>query len=365
MPRFRRLVLALIASVWASLVSAQQPERIPDAVSCAQCAISLSAQTFLRVPGAHALTGAPYRLRVDAQSRIWMLEGNSILVFDRTGRFRQAIGRRGRGPGEYESTSDVLSLPGDSMLILDPLSARASVLSPELKYVRSMSYPFMFGRGVVLRWPDSVLVSGRTSGPRASVEPLYLMNFAQPSVRATRNFGSVGGVLRPGYSRDITQHINRNARGEVITVDHAAYDITIWSKLGADRKQLQRRPSWFAAPSTQGIGPNSPPPPAISGTWVDASGLLWVATSVPAPGWKSAWSGMALTGGEIKVSSIAVELLYDTVLEVIDPVKARVVARAQLNGWILDVLPGTRLVKYSVDITGEPRVGIIDAKLVR
>ncbi len=357
-------VPALIAALWSMPALAQSPSRIPDAVSCAQCRISMSAQTFLRVPSAQALSGAPYRLHVDAKSRIWMLEGNSVLLFDRTGRFLQTVGRQGRGPGEYQGPSDVMVLPGDSILILDPVNARASVLSPELKYVRSFSYPFTFGQGVVLRWPDSVLVSGRTSGPRASVDPLYHMNFAQPRVRVVQNFGSVGGVLRPGYSRDISQHINTNARGELITVDCAAYDITIWNRPGAERTQLQRRPSWFAAPSTQGMGPNAPPPPAISGTWVDASGLLWVATRVPAPGWKSAWSGVQMAR-EIKVSSIALELLYDTVLEVIDPVRARVVTREQLSGWVLDVLPGGRLVKYSVDITGEPRVGIIDAKLVR
>ncbi len=74
---------------------------------------------------------------------------------------------------------------------------------------------------------------------------------------------------------------------------------------------------------------------------------------------------MPLVGREIKVSSIALELLYDTVLEVIDPVRARVVTREQLSGWVLAILPGGRLVKYGVDITGEPRVGIIASKLVR
>ncbi len=285
-----------------------------------------------------------------------------MLVFDRSGRFVQAVGRQGGGPGEYQSKSDVMSLPGDSILVLDPVSARASVLSPDLKYVRSLSYPFTFGQGVVLRWPDSVLVSGTTNGRRASADPLYLMNFAQSAVGVTKNFGSVGGALRPGYSRDIRQHINTTKRGDIITVDHAAYDITIWKRLGAERTQLQRRPTWFSTPSASGLGPNAPPPPAIGGTWIDESGRLWVATRVPAPTWKSAWAGVQMAR-EIKTSSIAFELLYDTVLEVIDLSSARVLARKQLDGWILDVLPGGRLVKYNVDITGEPRVGLIDVQL--
>ncbi len=230
--------------------------------------------------------------------------------------------------------------------------------------MRGISYPYTFGIGAVVRWPDSVLISGFSYAPRAPADPLYPMSFRGNTAQNMRAFGSVGGKLRPGYPRDVTQHVNVEGRAGIITVDRRAYDITVWNRLAVERKQWERRPAWFAEPSTRGLGRTTPPPPAISGTWFDSStGLLWVVANVAAPGWAAAWSGADLSR-DVRVSSIAMERLYNSVLEVLDLTSGRVVARAEINGWVTGMLPGGRLVKYSVDIAGEPRVGIVDAKLV-
>ena len=292
-----------------------------------------------------------------------MLDGAAVLVFDRGGRFLRAIGRKGSGPNEYRGPSDVLSLPGDSVLVLDPENARATVISPQFQYVRSISFPSTFGRGAVLRWPDSVLVSGRASGG-AERNPLQLVSFKESIARTVESFGARVAAQRVGYSSDAQQHVSVSARVGTIAVDRYAYDITVWTRVARASRYMQRRPAWFPGPSRGGLGPAKAPLPGISGTWIDGSGMLWVTTQVAAPGWASAWNDTPRFG-EIKVSSIAMERLYNSVLELLDPVGARVVARLELNGWIIAVLPGGRLVKYSVDVTGEPRVSIIDAKLSR
>jgi hypothetical protein len=360
----------LLASCFAAVslavanAHAQTPQRIPDQVSCAACRITTSSPVFLRVPTQHALSSSPQQVRADTQGRIVLLDGASVLVFDNAGRFVQSIGREGRGPNEYQGPGEVLVLPGDSLLIIDPQNTRATVISPDLRHVRGISYPNRFGIGSVIRWPDSVLISGFSYSPRVTADPLYLMSFRGNSAQNVRTFGSVGGALRPGYPRDVTQHINVTGRAGTITVDRRAYDITVWSRLAAERKQFERRPAWFAQPSTAGLSPKAPPPPAISGTWFDSStGLLWVVANVPAPGWASAWSGVP-AAQEIRVSAIAVERLYNSVLEVVDLAAGRVVTRTEINGWVTGILPGGRLVKYSVDLAGEPRIGIVDAKLI-
>ncbi len=364
MSRARRLfAVGFFASLCVVDANAQAAQRIPDQVSCAACRISMSPPVFLRVPPQHAIASAPQQVRADNRGRIYVLADASILVFDNAGRFVQTIGRDGRGPNEYQGPSDIITLPGDSLLVIDPPNARASVLSPALQFIRSIPYPYTFGSGAVVRWPDSVLISGRSYGPKASVEPLYLMSFRGSTAQSTRTFGSVDGVLRKGYSPDVTQHINVGATASTITVDRRAYDITRWSRLGVERRQFERRPAWFAEPSIRNLAPANPPPVAITGTWVDSTGLLWVTTQVPAPGWAAAWSGVSLQQ-EIRVSAIAIEKLYNTVLEVLDLTTGRVVTRTEIVGWVTGILPGGRLVKYSVDLAGEPRVGIVDVKLI-
>ncbi len=361
------IVAALCLLSLLPVTSTAQPATvIPDEVSCAACRITTATPLTLRVPVEHALASVPQLVRADSKARIWMLDRASVLVFDSTGRFLTAIGREGRGPNEYQGPAEVLVLPGDSVLLIDPQNARASVISPQLEYVRSISFPFAFGRGAVLRWPDSVLFSGRASGAnlRAPSAPLHLASFRDPMARIIASYSPHGTATRPGYSSFIIQHISRDPRGRIITVEYLAYDISVWSQLGAERRDVQRRPTWFAQPTSVGMGPKEPPPPGIKGIATEGENLLWVATSVPAATWASAWKDASAIGGEIRTSSIALERLYDTMLEILDPVAGSVVARLKLNGFIIGLLPGGRLVKYDVDMIGEPRVSIIQASVV-
>jgi hypothetical protein len=62
-----------------------------------------------------------------------------LRVFDSTGAFLHAIGRRGAGPGEFSSLGTLQRLPGDSLLIFDLSLQRASLFSPSGQFVRSAS----------------------------------------------------------------------------------------------------------------------------------------------------------------------------------------------------------------------------------
>ncbi|HEX2076495.1 MAG TPA: hypothetical protein VHG08_02265 [Longimicrobium sp.] len=69
--------------------------------------------------------------------------GNSgtgqVLFFAADGRLARATGRRGAGPGEFQSVSWVHRLPGDSTLVFDMRGSRFSVLDGAGRYARSFS----------------------------------------------------------------------------------------------------------------------------------------------------------------------------------------------------------------------------------
>ena len=52
-------------------------------------------------------------------------------VFDRDGRFRQSVGRSGRGPGELSRSANGIYFLGDSLLVLDPGEQRMTVFAPD------------------------------------------------------------------------------------------------------------------------------------------------------------------------------------------------------------------------------------------
>lgn len=122
-------------------------------------------------------------------------------------------------------------------------------------------------------------------------------------------------------------------------------------------RTLRRDPSWFHGESNAAIGaaprngrPWIPPSPAVVGIEEDDEGLLWAYVRVPAPGWRDAWSRVKLdidAGRQPRLNDLRWEKLYDTRIEVIDPVAGRVLARTTVDGF----LPSTHRVDTGLSFT--------------
>jgi hypothetical protein len=99
-----------------------------------------------------------------------------LRVFDSTGRYLRAIGKRGQGPGEFGSLGTLWRIPGDTLVALDFQLLRFSLFAPSGDFVRSTSGMVRseHGRvGVSMRLLDGRLVGTEgsfgdmkeTSGP--------------------------------------------------------------------------------------------------------------------------------------------------------------------------------------------------------
>ena len=62
-----------------------------------------------------------------------------IRIFDRAGRFVRKVGRKGRGPGEFQRLAYLIALPGDSLLAWDALGGRFTVFSPSGAVARTFA----------------------------------------------------------------------------------------------------------------------------------------------------------------------------------------------------------------------------------
>ncbi len=114
-------------------------------------------QQFVEVSAATVLRDGRI-LVADAQTGLVRLYGPD-------GDFLDRLGSRGRGPGEFQSPSSLLLVPGDSVCIWDRTLWRMSVFSPEGEFVRSERYdPTAAGLYPVQgMWPEVVRLSGEGS----------------------------------------------------------------------------------------------------------------------------------------------------------------------------------------------------------
>ncbi len=91
---------------------------------------------------------------------------HELRVFDERGRFVRKVGRRGEGPGEYGWLTHLLPYVGDSVVVMDNEASRATILDPDLGYVRRFRPRLLETRA---RWP---MTSHRLIGFFADGQPV-------------------------------------------------------------------------------------------------------------------------------------------------------------------------------------------------
>ncbi|MGH7470688.1 MAG: hypothetical protein ACRENP_22295 [Longimicrobiales bacterium] len=338
--------------------------RIADELSCARCTISLRRIATVGANDGPGTLRGPSRIKLDGAGRYWVIHPPDMsLVFDSTGKLFNTPFRMGLGPNEFASSALPIPLPGDSTLAIDLSAGRATVLSPDLRAVRTIPIQQPIGSSIVLRWPDLVVINGYVASRSGRVEPLSTVTFAGGTVRMVRSFGKHPGEELPQIW-EVRASLVR-ARDQVWEVPNTRYRLTLWDTTGAIVRVLERRPSWFSEPTTQSGGPDRPPGPVVSGLAMDEQGLLWVVINVAAPTWRDAWPKISAGTREVPSDAIQREKMYRTIIEVIDPRSARVVARTSLDDYVVAAFPGRKAAIYYTDADGTPHFSIVQLSLER
>ncbi|NUQ11877.1 MAG: hypothetical protein HUU26_06025 [Gemmatimonadaceae bacterium] len=312
------------------------------------------------------ITGVTQTVAIDARGRYWVLSAQALpQLFDSTGRFITAVGRVGHGPGEFVRPIEVVPL-SDTVVVLDA-SGRAVVLDADLAPVRTVTLTAGFFPVRVLRWPDTLIANGLVASPGSAGWPLHRLSLAGNIDQVTASFGPDDGDLRPGTFPQLMQRIAVAKDGTFWTADWSRYRLTLWSGPGEMARIFERRPAWF--PRSRGAAslgaPDRPPDPAVTGIATDSGGLVWVFSKIAAPGWRRAWPKGIGPKDEAPLRTLAHEVLYRTMIEVLDTKAGRVVARATYDGLIMDALGIGRVAAYSVGVDGTPHVEILAVELRR
>ncbi len=360
---------ALFAQLAANSMGAQASIRISDKVACTPCRVIVGRSVDLTTDSASDQnTGVyPNGLFEDPLGGVWVLGSIPANVFTKSGKLARRIGREGKGPGEYLMMADAQSIAGDSVVLLDPVSTRISLLDRDFRFNRSITLPQPGARFLgVIRWPDSVVVSGWIRTPASAGFPLHLFNFRN-APRLVKSFGSSDGKFTLSQQFDPTPFVHVFKDGRILSADVLEYNVSLWRSDGTLIKRLERRPEWFAERSLNNIGTRStPPPPRVAAIAADSNGLVWVFTNVSTRTWPRAWDAVRnQRPGEVQAAALDFTQLFRTEIEVLDPSSNRVIARAQIASGTAGVLPGMRLVSLTNDRIGSPILRVIPLTLSR
>ena len=357
--------LSLMFLAFATRVIGEQSTTatvIPDAPTCPSCRITITPTITLgEADGAGSFSWAPY-LSVDAKGRYWMFAGKDYAggpaIFGADGRFIQEVGRRGQGPGEHEHLSAVIHLPGDSVLLIDS-NTRGTLLGPDLTPKRYLRMPSSLSRAQLIRWPDSIFAFSHYAGGGRGGPTLHIVTADSDPARVTGSFGSEWS-MRDINTMQHTMQTTSVGRSGVWSGLSTRYHIELWNPRGQLLRSLDRKPEWFAGVS-RGLGSrDAPPGPTFTALHEDNAGRLWTFIAVAAPTWREGWPRGE---GELRIAAFNLDKMYRTIIEVIDPAAGRVIARQQLDEWIVGVLPDGRAIVNFVDQNDVNRVRIVKLTL--
>ena len=331
---------ALLLLMFAGSLPAQEAE-----LRCPGCTIEAELVATLIGPDEGFYKGQPPQINEGTWGDRWVVWTlTRLLLFDRDGELAGTIGQEGQGPMEWRNISEVVVV-GDSLVVFDTGNARATVIGPDRKAVRSFTIP-----GFVLRDAEHL------GGDRYALA-MHLRGDRSFAGRAVLVYAEGGEFFAKFDEFDLVPQLaSQRAYRKLAIVDGqivtGSLDYAL-RKFTADGKLLGtaiRRPPQWTTPMFDGdfygtYGADQTPPSFFVDLATDGD-RLWTLTGVPAEDWRA-----SLFEVEEGVTVLDADA-YRPLVELVDPGSFDVVARAVFDGFPVSVLEGGHFVISRTDDLG-------------
>lgn len=346
-------VLALTLT-WPGLALAQERIVLSTDSSCAGCTMEIT--LLARLGGQSSPVSPSHRARRvvrDSRGRyiVPAVGDTELLVYDSTGRYLRTLGRFGNGPGEYNLVMN-LAISSDSLFVFD-YGGRLTVLTPEGEVARTALSRFVPLRALALR-DGSLIVSGPYHSPTSLGQPLHRIS---TDGTVEKSFG----YEVPRTDRDRPSLRNRKIAwhdtSSFWSVRPDRYEIELIGIEGDLQKTLVRGADWFP-PRDYERGPTGTrPPPYVRDITVDSAGRIWTMLYVASRDWKP----VRKAGQAVNPALMDADL--DTIIEVIDPGSARLVASTRLDIMLEGFASPGIAFRYVEDEDGDTVIQILSLRL--
>lgn len=350
----RPVLIALLA-----LPSGLSSQVIQDCMSCALTATEVA--VLGGVDAGPGFVGKPVALAQLPDGRFALgdrYDQDHVKLYRASGDYWGSVGRRGKGPGEYEMVQAIRPLDDGGIEIFDLSQSRVTQLSPDLEVVRTFRVEVAGVWTAVL--PDqSRVVMAPLPTPASAGLPLHLLG---PDGTWQRSFGADPPLENLQDWDQQIRHISTASDTSVWSAPYLEYALEEWSTSGHLVRRLERQVSWFPHVRQGGfVNAEMPPNPSNRAIHADAAGLVWVITWVADAEWESALEEAKDPYGRnyITYDTANPSRYFDSIVEVIDPEKAAVVGRVRLDAALLGFVNDGLAFGYRTDEDSEPMIPIV------
>jgi hypothetical protein len=335
------------------------------APACATCSFDVGlAATIGSRTDAEIPQRVPHVLRDGRGNHYLVFHGwvnKPILRYDSAGKYLGTVGRYGQGPGEYTMTFEAFVGPGDSLYVWG--DGRLQLFGPDGSYGRTVRTkgitPIGVGPGADgtiyartnPRVQDGALVETEplvvTLDSRGIVRDSFPVFFISSRVSwATPVVAPDGDVWtrfqgRGGYRLERHAPDGRVMKLLGVTTSPDSVHLIMTRRQADSVRALLAELIKVDPPGARPSPPprprdTKPPRPASRVHMVvDSTGLLWMARTIPAPGWDTltitpVYAANSEAPGEATIPREQEDRRHHTIIEIIDPRTARFIARTQV-----------------------------------
>jgi hypothetical protein len=316
-------------------LGAQSRHEIGSRRDCSACRIEL--QPLVAVGGANgpgALTGVS-DVRVLPSGEIAVTHGGNaeaVTIFRAPGPFARTVGRAGRGPGEYRHAAYVTAV-ADRLVVTDPLERRATWLTASFEHSRVTPIHFEVFTPPVAFPDNRLVVNGLVRTPDRFGYLVHVVDADGTIVRSLAE--QAGGVRADVSSETYFRFLAPTARGTVWAASRTEYRLEEWALNGTLIRSIRRNAEWFAphAGGDNRLDPAVPKKPRLQGVQEDGGGRVWTIARVAGSQWARALRRVDGPPDPMRqpYEFTSIDAAYDTVIEVFDPVRGRLIASTRLD----------------------------------
>jgi hypothetical protein len=167
---------------------------------------SASAQTLPisfgqeQVVGRDAGIASLMMARVAPDGSVYVVDDVSarVVAFDADGRQRWTLGRRGRGPGEFQTPYRLDVRRDGTVFVYDAATGEVTSITPEGRFLERYRLPFAFSQANnLVALDDVLLISGTTTDPAGSGRAIHRFRLDGNDLRHDGSFGLLPVVRDP------------------------------------------------------------------------------------------------------------------------------------------------------------------------
>jgi len=297
--------------------------------TCVPCRIDVAREAVLGDDAA-GIVGQQFTIHRDAHGRYLVshLENaDEIVVFDSRGRFLRTVGRRGRGPGEFRGINWITG-SDSAVFVFDGLNQTITQYTSAFELRGVSALPGQVTGAVVLSNHIIVLNANIMTRDRAG----YALHVLDDRGNIVKSLDGSAEGFRTDFAYMTMRRLARAGAKSFWSAPVSAYRFAEYDVAGGVRRDFERNVDWFKPYVSRGIvaDPKVPPQPMLKDIHVDRDGLLWVIVNVADPAWHKAVvpdpigpTGYGWNGNWNQ--------FFDTIVEVIDPASAQVIASRRLD----------------------------------